>query len=125
MLVWLDLMKIVYSIELPWEDRVEEANELKKAKYAEMAGEAAQRGWSTRLRPIEIGMWGFVGWLVTCPWQQNESEWLWVRRKLPGVQAKESQLTNVLMLVWSGLGVGLGVGLGLGIRCSKESIWMH
>ena len=72
MLVWLDLEKIVYFIELPWEDRVEEANELKKAKYAEMAGEAAQRGWSTRLRPIEIGM--FVGRLVTCPWQQNESE---------------------------------------------------
>ena len=46
----LDLEKILYFIEftVPWEDRVGEANELKKAKYAEMAGEAAQRGWRTR-----------------------------------------------------------------------------
>ena len=44
MLLWSDLEKIVYFIELtvPWEDRVEEANELKKVKYTEMAGEAAQ-----------------------------------------------------------------------------------
>ena len=58
----IDLERTVYFIELtvPREDRVEEANELKKAKYAEMAGEAVQRGWSTRLRPIEIGAWGFV-----------------------------------------------------------------
>ena len=62
MLVWSDLEKIVYFIELtvPWEDRVEVANKLKKAKYTEMSGEAAQRGWSTRLRPIEIGARGFV-----------------------------------------------------------------
>ena len=62
MLVWSDLEKIVYFIELtvPWEDRVEDANELKKAKYTEMAGEAAQRGWSTRLRPVEISVRGFV-----------------------------------------------------------------
>ena len=30
------------------------------AKYTEMSGKAAQRGWSTRLRPIEIGVQGFV-----------------------------------------------------------------
>ena len=38
------LIIFLYLIELtvPWEDRVEEANDLKKAKYAEMAGEAAQ-----------------------------------------------------------------------------------
>ena len=62
MLLSSDLEKIVYFIELtvPWEDRVEEANELKKAKYAEMAGVAVQRGSSTQLRPIEIGAQGFV-----------------------------------------------------------------
>ena len=56
MLLWLDLEKMVYFIELtvPWEDQVEEANELKKAEYPEMAG-AAQRGWSMRLRPNERG----------------------------------------------------------------------
>ena len=31
-----------------------------KAKYTEMAEEAAQRGCSTRLRPIEIGARGFM-----------------------------------------------------------------
>ena len=42
MLLWSDLEKIVYFIELtvPWEDRVEEFKELKKVKYAEMTGEA-------------------------------------------------------------------------------------
>ena len=51
-----------YLIELtvPWEDRVKEANELKKAKYAVMAEEAEKRGWSTRLRPIEMGAPGIV-----------------------------------------------------------------
>ena len=39
MLLWSALEKIVYLIELTgsWEDRVEKANELKKAMYAEMA----------------------------------------------------------------------------------------
>ena len=94
---------IAYFIELtvPWEDRVEVANELKKAKYAEMAGEAAQRGWSTPLRPIEIGVRGFVARsaisslteLGICGRSlrqavsnmslaaERASEWLWVRRK--------------------------------------------
>ena len=42
--MWSDFEKIVYLIELtvPWEDRVEVANEFKKAKYTGMAGEAAQ-----------------------------------------------------------------------------------
>ena len=54
MLVWSDLEKIVYLIELtvPWEDRVEVANELKKAKYTEMSG--------VRLRPVEISGRGLV-----------------------------------------------------------------
>jgi hypothetical protein len=103
MLLWSDLEKIVYFIELtvPWEDRVEVANELKKAKYAEMAEEAAQRGWSSRLRPIEIGARGFVARsaisllteLGICGRSlrqavsnmsvaaERASEWLWVRRK--------------------------------------------
>ena len=45
MLLWSDLEIVFIELTVPCEDRVEEANELKKAKYAEMSGEAPQRGW--------------------------------------------------------------------------------
>ena len=71
MLLWSTL-KIVYFIELfvaiPLLEIVSKTDEflgktelkkpmsLRKRKYAEMSGKAAQRGRSTRLRPIEIGV---------------------------------------------------------------------
>ena len=48
------------ELKVPWEDRVQEAYERKKAKYAELLEEAAQRGWRARLRPVEVGCCGFV-----------------------------------------------------------------
>jgi len=82
---------------------VEVANELKRAKYTEIAEEAAKRGWSARLRPIEIGARGFVARsaigllseLGICGRSlrqvvsnmslaaERASEWLWVRRNYP------------------------------------------
>ena len=60
--LWSNLEKVAYFIELtvPWKDRVEEAYELKKAKYAELVGEAAHRGWSARLSPVKVGCCDFV-----------------------------------------------------------------
>ncbi|KAK0145573.1 hypothetical protein N1851_015527 [Merluccius polli] len=102
LLLWSDREKAVFLVELtiPWEDRVEEANELKRAKYTEIAEEAAQRGWSVRLRPIEIGARGFVARSAISLLSElgirgrslrqvvssmslaaeRASEWLWVRR---------------------------------------------
>ncbi|KAK0145224.1 hypothetical protein N1851_015879 [Merluccius polli] len=102
LLFWSDREKAVFLVELtiPWEDRVEEANELKRAKYTEIAEEAAQRGWSVRLRPIEIGARGFVARSAISLLSElgirgrslrqvvssmslaaeRASEWLWVRR---------------------------------------------
>ena len=103
MLLWSEAQKVVYFIELtvPWEDRVVEANERKKAKYAEMAAEAEQRGWKARLRPVEVGCRGFVAKSVFAlltelgvrgrslklairnmsQAAERASEWLWLRRK--------------------------------------------
>ena len=66
-----------------------------------MAGEAAQRGWSMRLRPVEISARGFVARSATSLLSElgicgrslrqavsnmslaaeRAGEWLWVRRK--------------------------------------------
>ena len=51
-----------YLIELtvPWEDSVEEAYERKKLCYAELAAEAKECGWNTKVHPVEVGCRGFV-----------------------------------------------------------------
>lgn len=46
--------RLVYFIELPWEDSVEEAYERKKLTEAE------QRGSKVRVCPVEVGSRGFV-----------------------------------------------------------------
>ena len=110
LLLWSEVEKIVYFIELtvPWEDRVEEAYERKKARYAEMAAEAEQRGWRARVRPVEVGCRGFVAKSVIALLTElgirgrclklavsnmslaaeRASEWLWLRRKHPSWGAR-------------------------------------
>lgn len=59
---WSPSQKTAYIIELtvPWENCVEEAYERKKLRYAELAAEATQRGWNTKVYPVEVGCRGFV-----------------------------------------------------------------
>lgn len=52
---------VLLELTVPWEDRMEEAFERKRAKYEELAGECRSRGWRTRCNPIEVGCRGFVG----------------------------------------------------------------
>ncbi len=52
---------VLLELTVPWEDRMEEAFEQKRAKYEELAGECRNRGWKTRCLPIEVGCRGFVG----------------------------------------------------------------
>ena len=52
---------VLLELTVPWEDRIEEAFERKRAKYEELAGECRSRGWTTRCNPIEVGCRGFVG----------------------------------------------------------------
>lgn len=53
------------ELTVPWEDRMEEAFERKRAKYEELSGECQSRGWRTRCNPIEVGCRGFVGHSVS------------------------------------------------------------
>lgn len=59
-LLWSVSQGLVYFIELPWEDSVEEAYERKKLRYADLGAEAEQRGWKVRVCPVEVGCRGFV-----------------------------------------------------------------
>ena len=89
-----------YDASLSNKSQVEDLRQ-ETRQYAEIAGEAAQQGWSTRLRPIEICARGFVARSVTSLLSEpgiygrslrqavsnmslaaeRASEWLWLRRK--------------------------------------------
>lgn len=59
---WSTALQTVYIIELavPWENSAEEAYERKKLRYAEIAAEATQRGWNTKVYPVKVRYRGFV-----------------------------------------------------------------
>ena len=59
--IWSQSPKRVILVELtvPWEERVEEAFELKKLKYQELADVCRDRGWKTWVFPVEVGCRGF------------------------------------------------------------------
>ena len=46
---------------MPWEERIEEANERKRADYQELVEESRERGRRTCYEPIEVGCRGFAG----------------------------------------------------------------
>ena len=45
---------------MPWEERIEEANERKRTKYQELVEECRERVWRTFYEPIEVGCRGFA-----------------------------------------------------------------
>ncbi|KAI7804749.1 hypothetical protein IRJ41_017191, partial [Triplophysa rosa] len=63
MIVTSEVSKQLIMLELtvPWEERIEEANERKRAKYQELVEECRERGWRTFYEPIEVGCIGFAG----------------------------------------------------------------
>ncbi|TWW80087.1 hypothetical protein D4764_10G0011170 [Takifugu flavidus] len=52
---------IMLELTVPWEERIEGANERKRAKYQELVEECRGRGWRTFYEPIEVGCRGFAG----------------------------------------------------------------
>ncbi|XP_075343502.1 uncharacterized protein LOC142401936 [Odontesthes bonariensis] len=52
---------VLLELTVPWEDRIEEAFERKRAKYEELTSECQSRGWRTQCNPIEVGCRGFAG----------------------------------------------------------------
>ncbi|RXN15823.1 reverse transcriptase [Labeo rohita] len=63
MVITSDASKQVVLVELtvPWEDRMEEAHERKRAKYTEIVVECRNKGWKARCEPVEVGCRGFAG----------------------------------------------------------------
>ncbi|XP_025752887.1 kinesin-like protein KIF2A [Oreochromis niloticus] len=51
---------IMLELTVPWEERIEEANERKRGKYQELVQECRGRGWKTFYEPIEVGCRGFA-----------------------------------------------------------------
>ncbi|XP_024141063.1 uncharacterized protein LOC112154399 [Oryzias melastigma] len=94
---------VLIELTVPWEDRMEEANERKRAKYAELVAECRSNGWKARCEPVEVGSRGFAGQslprtlkLLGVKGQlcrraikniieaaEKASRWLWIRRGDP------------------------------------------
>lgn len=105
MVFWSPSQKTAYIIELtvPWDNCVEEAYERKKLRYAELAAEATQRGWNTKVYPVEVGCRGFVASSTIrllkelgihgqalrktirslSEAAERSSRWIWLKRKDP------------------------------------------
>ncbi len=91
---------VIVELTVPWEDRLEEANERKRAKYAELVEECRCGGWKVFSEPVEVGCRGFAGHsllrtlkLLGVKGQlcrraikniseaaEKASRWLWIRR---------------------------------------------
>ncbi|KAK0144687.1 hypothetical protein N1851_016943 [Merluccius polli] len=52
---------VLLELTVPWEDRMEEVFERKRAKYEELVRECRRNSWKTRCNPIEVGCRGFAG----------------------------------------------------------------
>lgn len=105
MVLWSPSVKSVYILELtvPWENAVEEAYERKKLRYTELAMDAQQRGWSSKIYPVEVGCRGFVASSTIrllrdlgvqgqalrqtiraiSEVAERSSQWIWMKRKDP------------------------------------------
>lgn len=52
--------QILLELTLPWEDWIDEANQKKRAKYADLVEECRNNGWQANCAPIEVGC-RFIG----------------------------------------------------------------
>ena len=100
--IWSKAAKKIILVELtvPWEERIQEAYERKRAKYDDLMESCRSKGWSTWLFPVEVGCRGFPAQSV---WRmlsvlgiqgkarkaavqslsmaaERASRWLWLRR---------------------------------------------
>ncbi|XP_076860736.1 uncharacterized protein LOC143513938 [Brachyhypopomus gauderio] len=91
---------VLLELTVPWEERMEEAHERKKAKYLELVEMCRESGWRARCEPIEVGCRGFIGQSVHRAFKllgirglaerratkniseaaEKASRWLWIKR---------------------------------------------
>lgn len=111
-----DTSKQVIMLELtvPWEERIEEASERKREKYAELVEGCRGRGWRARCLPIEVGARGFAGKSLCKAFSllgitgarkrkaicssseaaERASRWLWIQRDKQWMSASWTQAGN-------------------------------
>ena len=51
---------VLIELNVPWEERTEEAHERKRLKYELLVEQCRAKGWSTRCGAIEVGCRGFL-----------------------------------------------------------------
>ncbi len=51
---------ILLELTVPWEERMEEAQERKREKYQELVDDCLRNGWRSRCMPVEVGSSGFA-----------------------------------------------------------------
>lgn len=52
---------VLLALTIPWEDRIGEAQERKRAQYADLAADCQRIGLITLCNPVEVGCGGFAG----------------------------------------------------------------
>ena len=105
---------VILELTVPWEDRIEEANCRKTAKYQELVAECRINGWKARNEPFEVGCRGFTGRSLLNTFKtlgirgqqcrraiteitgvaERASRWLWIRRSDVWISATRSQTGN-------------------------------
>lgn len=98
---------VLLELTVPWEDRIEEANERKRARYTDLVAECWSNGWRARCEPVEVGCRGFAGHSLQRTLKllgvkglqcrratknileaaEKASRWLWIRRGDPWISA--------------------------------------
>lgn len=113
MIILSDSTKQLIMLELtvPWEERMDEANERKRAKYQELVEECRRQGWRTRCEPLEVGCRGFAGRSLSKVFTllgltgeakrkairsateaaEKATRWLWIKRADPWRNAAGTQ----------------------------------
>ncbi len=103
LVMWSEPFKTILLAELtvPWEEKIEAANERKRSEYADLVDECREAGWKAIMCPIKVGCRGFVGASTVCLLRdlgctgaesrraikklaeeaERGSFWLWLRRK--------------------------------------------
>lgn len=102
---------IMLELTVPWEERMDEANESKRAKYQELVDECRRQGWKTSCEPLEVGCRGFAGRSLCRVLSQlglsgeakrqairsvteaaeKATRWLWIKRADPWASAAGTQ----------------------------------
>ncbi|XP_063058826.1 uncharacterized protein LOC134452393 [Engraulis encrasicolus] len=102
---------IILELTVPWEERMEEANERKRAKYQELVEECRSQGWKTCCEPLEVGCRGFAGRSLckvltmlgltgeakrkairsATEAAEKATRWLWIKRADPWTNAAGTQ----------------------------------